>query len=55
MEVNDLKIVFFYIYCPACKHLKVPGEKEPCATCLDEPVNMNSHKPVKFEEDKKEK
>ncbi len=47
---NEEKEVDFYKYCPICKHMKKAGTSEPCNTCLDNPVNINSRKPVKFEE-----
>lgn len=45
--------VFFDVYCPTCKHRKLDGTEEPCNECLDNPTNLYSHKPVKFEEDEK--
>lgn len=44
--------VYFYQYCPKCKHKDVDDTKgkAPCHECLSEPVNLGSHKPVKFEE-----
>lgn len=49
-QVN--KIVWFDIYCNKCKHAKLAGDAEPCNECLNNPVNWDSHKPVKFEEKK---
>ena len=48
--VSELKEVHFHSYCPSCRHYEKKEEQEPCRTCLDEPVNTNSHKPVKYEE-----
>lgn len=48
--VNDEKEVYFNKYCKLCKHFRKNEDKEPCCDCLDEPVNMHSHKPVYFEE-----
>jgi len=47
---NDYKEVYFHEYCKTCKYEKTPENKEPCNECLDDPVNLNSHKPVKWEE-----
>ena len=27
--------------------------QEPCNSCLEEPVNLNSHKPVSYKENKR--
>ena len=42
------KIVFFAAYCPKCRFWETAGGEEPCNTCLANPSNINSHKPVKF-------
>ena len=49
---NEYEEVYFDEYCPKCKHEKVDDTKgkEPCNECLENPVNLGSHKPVKFEE-----
>ena len=44
------KLVDFDIYCVKCKYKKVSQHEEPCNTCLANPVNEDSHKPVMFEE-----
>lgn len=48
---NDYQEVYFYQYCPKCKHEKVDDTKgqAPCHECLSEPTNLYSHKPVKYE------
>ena len=50
MNNDGYKMVYYHEYCSKCKHEKVKDEDDPCAECLEEPVNVNSHKPVKFEE-----
>lgn len=51
MELTDgMKEVYFDQYCKTCKHEKLAESEEPCAECLDECVNQNSHKPVRWEE-----
>lgn len=47
---NNYKIVEFDKYCKTCKHSKVKDNEEPCDECLDNPVNVNSHRPVNWEE-----
>lgn len=49
---NEYKEVYFDEYCPKCKYEKVDDTKgkEPCNECLENPVNLGSRKPVKFEE-----
>lgn len=46
------KEVYFDRYCKNCKHLYVKETEHPCDECLEEPINMGSHKPVKWEEKK---
>ena len=50
MDEEVYKEVFFDQYCNKCKHKEVDGTDEPCNECLDNPTNVYSHKPVKFEE-----
>lgn len=47
---NREKIVEFSVYCPTCKHYEKEGVEEPCDECLENPMNIDSHKPVKWEE-----
>ena len=47
---NEYKEVYFHKYCEKCKYKDVDDVKDPCNECLDEPANLYSHKPVKFEE-----
>lgn len=44
------KEVYFGEYCQTCKHEKKSETDEPCDDCLNEPVNLYSHKPIKWEE-----
>ena len=48
--INDYKEVYFDQYCESCKHVKVKDVGEPCNECLDNPINLHSHKPIKWEE-----
>ena len=47
------KEVYFGEYCKKCKHFDKMEEEKPCCQCLEEPVNLYSHKPVRFEEKEK--
>lgn len=50
MENNDgYKEVYFDQYCSTCKYKNNPEESDPCKYCLEEPINLYSHKPVKYE------
>lgn len=44
------KEVYFHEYCKKCKHEEVKDVKDPCNECLGEPINLYSHKPIRFEE-----
>lgn len=48
----EYKEVYFDEYCKSCKYEKEPETDNPCAECLDEPSNLHSHKPVRWEEKK---
>lgn len=50
MPEEDYKEVYFGQYCPTCKHKKRSETDYPCRVCLDYPINLYSHKPVKWEE-----
>lgn len=49
MEYHDKEVVF-HQYCPTCKYYALSGTEEPCNECLSNPINEDSHKPVKWEE-----
>lgn len=55
MEDDIYKIVEFHAYCDKCLHKDLKEDEEPCDECLSEPVNLYSHKPVKFIESGKKK
>lgn len=46
----DYKEVYFDKYCKTCKHESKKEDERPCDICLEEPVNLESHKPVEWEE-----
>lgn len=47
---ESYKEVYFNEYCQKCKYEKKEEYEEPCHSCLNEPANSYSHKPVYFEE-----
>ena len=47
---DDYKFVEFDEFCVTCKHKKIQETEAPCDECLSNPVNLNSRKPVKWEE-----
>lgn len=49
-ESQNTKEVYFNTYCIKCKHKNLDEWLDPCHECLSNPSNINSHKPVKFEE-----
>lgn len=54
--MNDsYKEVYFGQYCPTCVHCDKICHEEPCDECLSEPVNVYSHKPVKYVEKESKK
>ena len=47
---QEYKEVYFHEHCKTCKHAKKKETEEPCDECLNEPINLHSHKPVKWAE-----
>lgn len=50
MDHQAYKEVYYDQYCKKCKHDKTKEIDVPCAECLGEPLNWNTHRPVKYEE-----
>lgn len=46
----EYKEVYFGEYCKTCKYVKLEETDKPCEECLNNPVNLHSHKPVKWKE-----
>lgn len=46
---DTYKEVYFDKYCTYCKHLEKKEDEKPCYECLNEPMNLYSHKPVNWE------
>ncbi len=42
----------YHKYCRICKHAKVLETDDPCNDCLNQPYNIDSRKPINFEEQK---
>lgn len=53
MSEEVYKEVYFGQYCKTCKHQMTDEDLEPCHECLNNPVNVYSHKPVKYERAKR--
>lgn len=47
---DSYKEVYFDEYCKTCANEKKKEDEEPCDECLSEPVNLDSHKPVRWKE-----
>ena len=50
MVEEAYKEVYFDLYCKTCKHETLDEKDDPCNDCLDNSVNLYSHKPVRWEE-----
>lgn len=53
MNYDHRKLVNFFEWCKKCRYTKTNPEEYPCTECVSHPVNIDSHKPVKWEEDNK--
>lgn len=51
MEIIE-KIVDFE-YCKTCEHKETKDFLDPCHECLNNPVNINSQRPVNYKEETK--
>lgn len=47
------KEVRFDEWCPKCKHWGINEYEEPCNSCLNEPCNEHSTKPLMWQEAEK--
>ena len=50
---HPYKEVHFHDYCVKCKYYDRKEEEDPCFECLENPVNLYSHKPLKFKKSEK--
>lgn len=53
MVYDEYREVRFDKYCPKCKHMDIEEKNAPCCECLEEPTNLHTDKPVKYEEKEK--
>lgn len=51
MDVGKEKEVRFDIYCKQCIYRDKKESDDPCDECLENPVNVYSHKPVCYKEE----
>lgn len=49
--MNDMREVYYGHFCKHCVYEDLDESQDPCDDCLNEPFNMNSHKPVCYKED----
>lgn len=52
MDEPKKKEVFYSEYCLRCEHYHKSDQEEPCDSCLEQPFNYDSHKPINFKEGK---
>ena len=52
---GEYLFVDFKKYCKTCKYRGVKETDEPCNECLENPMNLFSQKPVKWEERKNDR
>ena len=48
--MNDTKEVHFWFWCPTCKHFEKNQGDDPCNECLAVPMNIDSTKPIRWDE-----
>lgn len=49
MDRQAYKEVYFHEYCKKCKHKELKETEEPCCECMSEPINLDTHRPVRYE------
>lgn len=48
-EVTEgCKEVYYCDYCKTCSHKNEPEDSDTCNDCLNQPYNIDSHKPVNY-------
>lgn len=50
LQVGEEKFVEFNEYCKKCEYRDLSERDDPCFDCLDEPVNVYTHRPINFKE-----
>lgn len=47
---QEYQEVYFGAFCKMCKHwVEGDEQKEPCFECLENPINLYTSRPVKYE------
>lgn len=47
--INDYKEVYYHEYCTKCQYYEKDKITDRCEECMSEPINLHTHKPMKFE------
>jgi len=42
------KEVYYCDYCKTCSHKNEPEDSDTCNDCLNQPYNIDSHKPINY-------
>lgn len=48
--MEDIYKEVYFTFCKTCKFEENGEDEEPCDECLQNPVNLYSHKPVNWKE-----
>lgn len=48
---STIKIVDFNEYCKKCKYKNLDEFMDPCNECLNNPVNINSKRPINYKDE----
>lgn len=48
MDHQVYKEVYFDKYCKSCVYTKLKETDSPCDECMCEPINLDTHRPVKY-------
>lgn len=49
-DTENYQEVYFNKYCETCKHKDTKEHWDPCNECLENGMNVGSHKPTHYEE-----
>ena len=49
-EHSQEREVYYHLWCPKCEHWNLKGDDDPCDECLNQPYNIDSHKPINYKE-----
>ncbi len=48
--MNQKKEVYYNYFCQSCRYQKKTEGEDPCNDCLNQPWNIDTHKPVNYKE-----